>query len=450
VGSVYSPPESVVVDRIQRAFPSDELRERARATNLVQRERKFDIVALFYTLTFGFAAGSDRSLQAFLERYVEMADCDELSYASFHDWFEPGFVALLREILDDAIENLDTGRDDLNGRLEQFRDVLIADATIVSLYQDAADVYTATGDDQAELKLHLTESLSTGLPTRFRTTDGTTHERSQLPTGEWVADALILLDLGFYDFWLFDRIDQNGGWFVSRVKDNANFKIVEELRTWRGNSIPLEGESLQAVLDDLQRQEIDVRITLSFERKRGSGASATRTFRLVGLRNAESEEYHLYLTNLDKDNYSAPDIAQLYRARWEIELLFKELKSRFGLDEINTTDAYIIEALIIMAAISLMMSRVIVGELRSLEARQREGDAADADSSESASRLPRRRCSLAVERHAHLIQLYLMVDLGYELPDLDELLLWASQNPNPHRDRLREQVERGEFGFDRY
>ncbi|MDL0140920.1 IS4-like element ISH5 family transposase, partial [Halobacterium salinarum] len=433
----------------QRAFPSDELRERARATNLVERERKFDIVALFYTLSFGFAAGSDRSLQAFLERYVEMADCDDLSYAAFHDWFEPGFVALLREILDDAIENLDTGRADLSGRLERFRDVLIADATIVSLYQDAADVYAATGEDQAELKLHLIESLSTGLPTRFRTTDGTTHERSQLPTGEWVADALILLDLGFYDFWLFDRIDQNGGWFVSRVKDNANFEIVEELRTWRGNSIPLEGESLQAVLDDLQRQEIDVRITLSFERKRGSGASATRTFRLVGLRNEETEEYHLYLTNLGNDDYSAPDIAQLYRARWEVELLFKELKSRFGLDEINTTDAYIIEALIIMAAISLMMSRVIVDELRSLEARQREVEAA-ADADESASRLPRRRCSLAVERHAHLIQLYLMVELGYELPDLDELLLWASRNPNPHRDRLREQVERGEFGFGRH
>jgi len=445
----YSPPDSVVVDRIQRAFPSDELRERARATNLVERQRKFDIVALFYTLSFGFAAGSDRSLQAFLERYVEMADCDELSYAAFHNWFEPGFVALLREILDDAIENLDTGRTDLNGRLERFRDVLIADATIVSLYQDAADVYAATGEDQAELKLHLIESLSTGLPTRLRTTDGTTHERSQLPTGEWVADALILLDLGFYDFWLFDRIDQNGGWFVSRVKDNANFEIVEELRTWRGNSIPLEGESLQAVLDDLQRQEIDIRITLSFDRKRGSGASATRTFRLIGLRNEETDEYHLYLTNLGKEGYSAPDIAQLYRARWEVELLFKELKSRFGLDEINTTDAYIIEALVIMAAISLLMSRVIVDELRSLDARQREVEAA-ADADESASRLPRRRCSLAVERHAHLIQLYLMVELGYELPDLDELLLWASRNPNPHRDRLREQVERGEFGFDRH
>jgi putative transposase len=42
-----------------------------------------------------------------------------------------------------------------------------------------------------------------------------------------------------------------------------------------------------------------------------------------------------------------------------------------------------------------------------------------------------------------------MVELGYELPDLDELLLYASQNPNLHRDRLRDQFERDDFGFDR-
>jgi len=444
----YSPPDSVVVDRIQRAFPSDELRERARATNLVERERKFDIVALFYTLSPGFAAGSDRSLQAFLERYVETADCDELSYAAFHDWFEPGFVALLREILDDAIENLDPGRNDLRGRLEHFRDVLIVDATFISLYHDAKDVYTASGDDQAGLKVHLTESLSTSLPTRFQTTDGTTHERSQLPTGEWVADALILFDLGFYDFWLFDRIDANDGWFVSRVKSNANPKIVEELRTWRGNSITLEGKSLKAVLDDLQRQKIDVLVELEFDRKHGSSATATKQFRLVGLLNEKNGEYHLYFTNLPRSEYSAPDIAQLYRARWEVELLFKELKSRFKIDEINTTKPYIIEALIIMAAISLMISREIIDELHDLEAKR--CDAADADSRESASRLPPRRGSLAVERHAHLIHLYLMLELGYELPDLYELLLWASRNPNPHRERLRRDVESGEFAFDRH
>ncbi|GAA0477735.1 hypothetical protein GCM10008985_37610 [Halococcus dombrowskii] len=142
----YDPPDSVVVDRIQKAFPGDELRERARATNLIQRQRKFDVVALFYTLAFGFGAGSERSIQAFFERYVEMADLTELCYSSFYEWFSPGFVALLREILDDAIEDLDPGRNQLRGRLEQFRDVLIRDATFISLYNDAADVYNFRED----------------------------------------------------------------------------------------------------------------------------------------------------------------------------------------------------------------------------------------------------------------------------------------------------------------
>lgn len=88
----YAPPDSVVIERIQRASPSDELREHVCATNFVERQRKFDIVALFHTLAFSFAVGSDYSLQAFVERYVEMADCDELSYPSFYDWFEPGSV----------------------------------------------------------------------------------------------------------------------------------------------------------------------------------------------------------------------------------------------------------------------------------------------------------------------------------------------------------------------
>ena len=164
--------------------------------------------------------------------------------------------------------------------------------------------------------------------------------------------------------------------------------------------------------------------------------------------NENASEFHLYFANLPRSEYSAPDIAQLYRARWEVELLFRELKSRFRLDEIHTTKPYIIEALVIMAMISLMISRVIVDELHKLDAKQRE--AADADCNESASRLPPRRGSLAVERHAHLILLYLMLELGYEPPDLDELLLWAAQNLNPHRERLRQDVELGEFTFDRH
>jgi len=62
-----------------------------------------------------------------------MSECDERSYSAFHGWFSPAFVAMLREILDDAIENFDTGRTDLQGRLERFRDVYIVDASFMRI-----------------------------------------------------------------------------------------------------------------------------------------------------------------------------------------------------------------------------------------------------------------------------------------------------------------------------
>lgn len=75
--------------------------------------------------------------------------------------------------------------------------------------------------------------------------------------------------------------------------------------------------------------------------------------------------------------------------------MLKELKSRFGSVEINTTGVYIIGVLIITAAISLIMSRVIADELQTLETKQRE------------------------------------VELRYELPDL--VVAMESRTPNPHR-----------------
>ena len=107
------------------------------------------------------------------------------------------------------------------------------------------------------------------------------------------------------------------GRFVTRLKPNANPLIVKEFREWRGNVISLSGEKLHNVLDDLHRDVIDGRAEVSFRRRsyNDSCSGATRTFRIVGVWNTEAKRYHLYMTNLPAAEYSAADIAQLYRAR---------------------------------------------------------------------------------------------------------------------------------------
>lgn len=117
----------------------------------------------------------------------------------------------------------------------------------------------------------------------------------------------------------------------------------------------------------------------------GSWSEATRTFRVVGVWNADAEKYHHYVANLPVMDYSASDIAQLYRARWEVELLFKELKSTYNLDQIPTSNPVAVGALIMVALISLVVSRMLLDILREIVNREATGD------DENTLRIPRQR-----------------------------------------------------------
>ena len=140
-----------------------------------------------------------------------------------------------------ALEDLEHENDRLQGRFEQFREVFIADMTVITLYQSLFETFPGYGDDHAGAKLHVVEAVSSGLPAEFSIIDARTHESTQLSTGSWVENALLLFDQAYFDYRTMDLIDANGGWFLTRLKPNANPEITAELRKWRGNAISLEG-----------------------------------------------------------------------------------------------------------------------------------------------------------------------------------------------------------------
>ena len=68
-----------------------------------------------------------------------------------------------------------------------------------------------------------------------------TAEANVLRLGPWVKDLFLLIDLGYFTYLFFDIIDRYGGYFVSRLKGNANPLIVGINRKCRGNSIDVVG-----------------------------------------------------------------------------------------------------------------------------------------------------------------------------------------------------------------
>ncbi len=157
-------------------------------------------------------------------------------------------------------------------------------------------------------------------------------------------------------------IDENDGYFVSRLKKSTNPVITEESREWRGRAIPLEGKQINDVIDDLSRKYIDVEVEAEFKRGQYEGTHSldTKRFRVVGVRDEDADDYHLYITNLPRDEFFPADLATLYRCRGEVETLFRELKTQHELDEFDITDPDVVKILLYAALLSLLISRELL------------------------------------------------------------------------------------------
>jgi putative transposase len=253
--------------------------------------------------------------------------------------------------------------------LKCFKDLVIPDSTIIRLHESLAKIWPAARSKKvaAGVKVSCVVSAIANSPESVRIYPERTAEAKILRLGPWLKDCILLIDPGYFKYLSFDRIDRYGGYFVSRLlKGNANPVIVGVNRKWRGNSVDVRGRRLRDVLPLLKREVLDVEVEVKFKRRKYKGQQSTvnRIFRQVCVFNSESGEYHTYLTNIPVEILSAEDIALLYAARWEIELLFKELKSHYRMDLIPSANPEIVKCLIWVAILTLRCSRRILRLIR--------------------------------------------------------------------------------------
>ncbi len=285
--------------------------------------------------------------------------------SSFYDRFTPRWTAFLRAVLNWATSAHGEPTEKLQGRLAGFRDLVVTDSTVLRLHDLLQGAYKAcrTNVGRAAAKLHLVMSVTGMGPLSVRITGERSADCRNFRVGKWVANRLLLFDLGYFSYHLFDCIARNRGFFVTRAKSTINPRIVAVNRRWRGRSRSLVGQRLQDVFGTLRRGILDVMVEVEFKRRRyrDKQSSGVKVFRLVGILNQDTGEYHLYMTNIPADRLDAEDIARVYRARWEVELIFKELKSHYQLDRLPST-----KALIYTAILTLIVSRKILVALRRL------------------------------------------------------------------------------------
>ena len=350
---------------LSRLFPAALLRRLARETGTVRRQRQVDPVKLFWVIVLG-VCGGERSF-AELRRSYEKVTGSKISASSFYNRFTPAFTRFLRELLSVGLEKLIHCAEGAAAALGEIKDILCVDSTIVRLHDALADCWPAcrTNHTLAAVKLHTVLNVRGKGPERVKITSERVHDGPVLRAGQWVKGRLLLFDLGYFRYSLFAAIARHGGFFLTRLKDNANPILRRLHRSHRGRAIAVEGLGLQQIRSRLRRAVVDAEAEISFQKQRYAGrrSKGAMRVRIVGLWDESHSKYHWYITNLPLE-IKAEEIGKLYSARWMIELLFRELKSSYKLESIPSRKSHVVEAFLYASLLTLLASRALLLAVR--------------------------------------------------------------------------------------
>lgn len=254
--------------------------------------------------------------------------------------------------------------------LTQFKDVKICDSTKITLPNKLASLYPGLGGRNAKsaLKIQGVYSLiSSGFSnielTKAPGADTTYTDRllTKVNKGE-----LLITDLGYFSKTFFRDLSAKGSYYLSRIKKNSviyleesgQLKKVELTDLLKGNVVDREiflGISYKKQLK-CRLVAIPLPEKIVNERRRKAKKKAKSQGKQLSKKESELLAWNIIITNTTKEQISSEAVCDLYRARWQIELVFKSLKSYLNLDKVGNCGKRQLECLIygrLIASIAL-------------------------------------------------------------------------------------------------
>ena len=148
--------------------------------------------------------------------------------------------------------------------------------------------------------------------------------------------------MGYVDYKVYQHFTEREITYVTKMKSNASYQSTEEF------DIPEIADA--GILKD---EQIVVRY--------GKNKESTHTSRRIAYWNSGNSKLEVFMTN--NTEILAEDIVEIYRRRWVIETLFKQLKQNFPLkyflgDNINAIEVQIWVTLIANLLFSVLKSRI--------------------------------------------------------------------------------------------
>jgi hypothetical protein len=156
------------------------------------------------------------------------------------------------------------------------------------------------------------------------------------------------------------RLKRRGVHIVMRLKKGQN-PIIRRVRTGRGPKRACRGLTLDEALGtsmlDFEHGRLDVDVTIAANL---DGEVTEEAFRVVGLEHPDRPDGDwYYLTTVPHDVLSVDDISLTYRLRWDIELLWKHMKTGVGFAAIRAWRQPAVRALVHAKITGVALARLL-------------------------------------------------------------------------------------------
>lgn len=219
----------------------------------------------------------------------------------------------------------------------RFKNKLLSlDATLIELCATVFD-WAQYRRSKGAVKLHLLLDHQGLLPSYAVITEGRVHESRVARSLRLEPGTILVFDRGYTDYAWFSALHADGVYFVTRMKDNADYEVVER------RAVPEHGP--------VQSDEIIFLYKLAREGK------PDLFLRRIAVWDQTQQRTLVFLTNHRR--FAASTIAQIYRQRWQIELFFKALKQNLRIKSFVGTSPNALQTQVWTALIALLLLKYL-------------------------------------------------------------------------------------------
>lgn len=306
--------------------------------NVIQRKRKFCGQSLLQMLVFTLLKKPDATFADMAFTAAQLGV--DVSAMAVEKRFTQPLVNFLRDVLSLAVQQIVAAEPVSVALLDRFTAVFIGDSSSIALPDELQGEFPGCGGTEgsclAALKIQVRWDLKTGeLPQILIEVGKASDAKSPIVQQEVAAGSLEIFDLGYFSLDRFRRLGAGRASYISRLQHGTT--VLDEngpvlnLRHFLSQTVGnlVDMPVLLGVKERLPSRLIAVRVPeeVAARRRQKASEKASKHGRTPSAEYLELLCWSLFVTNLSAEQLTWKEAVVLYRARWQIELLFKLWKS---------------------------------------------------------------------------------------------------------------------------